>query len=84
MVGLQGFDYSNSTDVLYILILNVNIFLIMGLYNSTKNLHRFQRTYYLSCEYLILKAVLAQAPKSTPRHPGNFRLSCPVFGSFLE
>lgn len=47
--GLLGLDYSNSSDVLSLLILNFNMSLILGLCNSTKN--KFQRAYYLSYKY---------------------------------
>lgn len=36
--GLLGLDYSNSSDILSLLILNFNMSLILGLCNSTKNL----------------------------------------------
>ena len=82
--GLLGLDYSNSSDVLSLLILNFNMSLIWGLCNSTKNLSKFQRAYYLSCKYQdFLRQYLHRLLRALGRILEPSVISGPTFGFFL-
>lgn len=83
MIGLLGLDYSISTDVLYVLILNLNIILIMGLYKSTNTQICFRRPVF-PVNNLIFKDSSSTGSQSTPRDSGTLRISCPILDSFLE